>query len=88
MEVPVADGGADDDAVVLHHPLVADHLGGQGLHHLDGVGAHACAVVEVLGHPEHHHVVLLLGVGHIGALVGHRPALGLYQYAWLKKAMK
>ena len=32
-----------------------DDLGGEGLHHLDGVGAHARAVVEVLGHPEHHH---------------------------------
>ena len=28
VEVAVADGGADDYAVVLHHPLVADDLGG------------------------------------------------------------
>ena len=78
MEVAVAEGGADNHTVLLHHPLVPDDLGGQGLHHLDGVGSHARAVVEVLGHPEHHHVILLPGVGHIGALVGHLPALGLH----------
>ena len=76
VEIAVADGGADDHAVVLHHPLVANDLGGQGLHHLDGVGTHAVAVMEILGHAEDHHVVLLLGKGHIGALVGDFPALG------------
>ena len=55
---------------------MADHLGGQGLHHLDGVGAHAVAVVEVLGHTKDHHIVLFLRPGHIGPLVGHLPAEG------------
>ena len=50
------------------------YKGGQGLHHLDGVGAHTVAVVEVLGHAEDHHVVLLLREGHVGAPVGDLPA--------------
>ena len=74
VEVAVADAGADDNAVLLHHALVADDLGAEGLHHLDGVGAHAVAVVEVLRHAEHHDVVLLLGIGDVGALVGDLPA--------------
>ena len=76
VEEAVADGGADDDAPVAHHPLEAQHLGAQRLHHHDGVGAHAVAVVELLGHAEHQHVVLLLRPVHVGALVGDLPALG------------
>ena len=77
VEPAVADAGDDKDAPVGHDALVANHLGGKGLHHLDGVGAHACPVVEVGGHPEDDDVVLLLGPVDIGALVGHRPADGL-----------
>ena len=78
VEVAVADGGTDNDAVVLHDPLVANNLRGQGLHHLDGVGAHAVAVVEVLGHTEDHDIVLFLGEGDISTLVGTFPGNGLH----------
>ena len=78
VEVAVADGRADDHAVVLHDPLVADDLGGQGLHHLDGVGAHAVAVVEVGGHAEDDDVVLLLRPVDVGALVRRLPGHGLH----------
>ena len=57
---------------------MADDLGGHGLHHLDGVGAHAVAVVEVGGHAHDHDVVLLLGPVHVGALVGEGPGDGLH----------
>ena len=76
VEEAVTDGRADDDAVVAHHALEAQHLGAQRLHYHDGVGAHAVAVVELLGHAEHQHVVLLLRPVHVGALVGDLPALG------------
>ena len=76
MEVAVTDGRANDDAVVAHNSFVADDLCGQSLHHLDGVGAHAIAVVEVLGHTEDQNIVLLLSPGYISTLVGDLPGYG------------
>ena len=78
VEVAVADGGADDNAVLLHDALMTDDLCGQSLHHLDGVGAHAHTVVEVLGHTEDHDIVLLFSEGNVGTLVGNFPAQGLH----------
>ena len=69
VEVAVTGGGTYDDATVAHHPLVADNLGGQGLHQHDGISSHTLAVVEELGHSEHHHVVLLL-VNQLNCLLG------------------
>ena len=69
VEVAVADGGDDEHAPFAHDAPVADDLGGQGLHHLDGVGAHAVAVVEVGACPKDDDVVLLLRPVDVGALV-------------------
>ena len=78
VEIAVADGGADDDTVVAHHSLVADYLGGNGLHKHDGIGSHAIAVVKSLGHAEDHHIVLFLCPRHIGTLVSRDPGMGLH----------
>ena len=78
VEPAVADGGHDEHAVIAEHTLVPDHLGGKGLHHLDGIGAHAVAVMEIGGHAEHHDIVFLFGPVHVGAFVGGFPGNGLH----------
>ena len=78
VEPAVADAGHDEHAVIGEHALVPYDLRGERLHHLDRVGAHAVAVVEVRRHAEDDDVVFLLRPVDVGALVRRLPADGLH----------
>ena len=73
MEIAVADARHDEHAMVGEDALVADDLRGERLHHLNRVGAHAVAVVEVRRHAEYDDIILLLCPVDVGALVRQRP---------------
>ena len=80
VEITVAQGGTDNHTVIAHNALMPDDLGRDGLHQHNGIGAHALAVVEELGHTEYHHIILLFGPRHIGPLIRRNPGMGLHDF--------
>ena len=59
---------------------MADHLCRKRLHHLDGVCAHAVAIMKARGHAENDDVVFLLRPAHIGAPVRDFPGERLHLF--------
>ena len=57
-----------------------DDLGRDGLHQHNGIGAHALAVMEELGHAEYHYIILLFSPRHIGPLIRRNPGVGLHDF--------
>lgn len=64
--------------MIAHYPFVPYDLGGKRLHHLDRVGAHTVAVMEILRHTKDHNIVLFLSKSYIGPLIGLFPRVRLH----------
>lgn len=80
VEISIANRGANDDAIILHNALVANHLRGKRLHQLNRIGSHTVTIMEILRHTEYHDVIFLLGKRYIGTLIRHNPGLGLHHF--------
>ena len=80
VEIAVAQGRTDNHAVIAHDTLMPDDLGRDGLHQHNGIGTHALAVMEKLGHAEYHYIILLFSPRHIGPLIRRNPGVGLHDF--------
>ena len=74
MEISVADGGTDDDAVVAHNSLKTQNLCAQRLHQHNGVGSHSITIVEFLRHSKYQNIIFFLSPVYIGTLICNLPA--------------
>ena len=60
-------------------PIITDdpNIGRNGVQHQDGVCTVSIAIVERLGHAEHHDVEPFFGPGDVGSLIGNFPRFRL-----------